>query len=196
MSDPIITHLPDPSGFSPDPLTDLERDGARQLIRQAVEAALAVLLERHAGDRLESGRARLFRHGHLPEREVLTGIGPVPVKREVNPHLRSPPGFSERRACRLVGADRKMVRHRAPHAPDTTLPGRLRELANERRRFGCWRLFVLLRREGELSGINRIYRLCRDEGFSWFGSSASFRADATTIPVRRDGQSRPDLEGG
>ena len=29
--------------------------------------------------RLEDGRARLVRHGHLPEREVMTGIGPVPV---------------------------------------------------------------------------------------------------------------------
>jgi putative transposase len=80
MSAPTITHLPDPSGFSSDPLTDLVRDGARQLIRQAVEAELAGLLERHAADRLEDGRARLVRHGHLPEREVLTGIGPVPVK--------------------------------------------------------------------------------------------------------------------
>ncbi|SEO34814.1 Transposase (or an inactivated derivative) [Paracoccus alcaliphilus] len=80
MSGSTITHLPDPSGFSSDPLTDLVRDGARQLIRQAVEAELAVLLERHAADRLEDGRARLVRHGHLPEREVLTGIGPVSVK--------------------------------------------------------------------------------------------------------------------
>ncbi len=80
MPDPTITHLPDPSGFSADPLTDLVRDGARQLIRQAVEAELAALLERHAAEKLEDGRARLVRHGHLPEREELTGIGPVPVK--------------------------------------------------------------------------------------------------------------------
>ncbi|MBU3032455.1 IS256 family transposase [Paracoccus marinaquae] len=80
MSEATITHLPDPSGFSTDPLTDLVRDGARQLIRQAVEAELAALLERHAAEKLEDGRARLVRHGHLPEREVLTGIGPVPVK--------------------------------------------------------------------------------------------------------------------
>ena len=33
-----------------------------------------------SGERLEDGRARLVRHGHLPEREVMTGIGPVPVK--------------------------------------------------------------------------------------------------------------------
>ena len=30
--------------------------------------------------KLEDGRARVVRHGHLPEREVMTGIGPVPVK--------------------------------------------------------------------------------------------------------------------
>jgi len=34
----------------------------------------------------------------------------------------------------------------------------LRDLANERKRFGYRRLFVLLRRDGEPSGINRIYR--------------------------------------
>lgn len=62
MSGSTITHLLDPSGFSSDPLTDLVRDGARQLIRQAVEAELAVLLEHHAADRLEDGRARLVRH--------------------------------------------------------------------------------------------------------------------------------------
>ncbi len=80
MSETTITHLRDPSVFSADPLTDLLRDGARQLIRQALEAELAALLERHAAGKLDDGRARLVRHGHLPEREVLTGIGPVPVK--------------------------------------------------------------------------------------------------------------------
>lgn len=42
--------------------------------------------------------------------------------------------------------------------PDTVLRDQLRELVNERRRFGYRPLFVLLRREGEPSGINRIYR--------------------------------------
>jgi hypothetical protein len=37
-------------------------------------------LEAHAADTTDDGRARLVRHGHLPEREVLTGIGAVPVK--------------------------------------------------------------------------------------------------------------------
>lgn len=80
MTKTTITTLPDPHGFSPDPLTDLLRSGAQRLIQQAVEAELTVLLETHAGDKTNDGRARLVRHGHLPEREVMTGIGGVSVK--------------------------------------------------------------------------------------------------------------------
>lgn len=80
MKNPTIRPLPDPSGFSPDPLTDVLRSGARELIQQAVEAELSALLAAHAGEKTEDGRARIVRHGHLPEREVMTGIGPVPVK--------------------------------------------------------------------------------------------------------------------
>jgi hypothetical protein len=69
-----------PEGFSADPLTDLLRQGARQLIAQAVEAELNTFLASHSGQTDASGRRRLVRHGHLPEREVQTGIGAVPVK--------------------------------------------------------------------------------------------------------------------
>ena len=80
MSEDTITTLPDPSGFSPDPLTGVIRDGARKLIEHAIEAELAALMASFAGDKLEDGRARLVRHGHLPGREILTGVGPMPVK--------------------------------------------------------------------------------------------------------------------
>ena len=80
MSKDTIATLPDPSGISPDPLTDVIRGGARKLIEQAIEAELATLLAAFADHRLEGGRARLVRHGHLPEREILTGVGPVAVK--------------------------------------------------------------------------------------------------------------------
>jgi transposase-like protein len=69
-----------PDGFSPDPLTDLLRQGARDLIAQAVEAELNAFLTAHADQTDASGRRRLVRHGHLPEREVQTGIGAVSVK--------------------------------------------------------------------------------------------------------------------
>jgi putative transposase len=84
-------------------------------------------------------------------------VTPV-VKREAVAHLKALFGLSERRACQIAGADRKTIRYQSRRAPDTALRGRLRDLANERRRFGYRRLFVLLRREGEPSGINRIYR--------------------------------------
>ncbi|MTH79472.1 IS256 family transposase [Paracoccus aestuariivivens] len=80
MSLTTITQLPDPSGFSADPFTDIIRDGARKLIEQAIHAELAALMAAFSEEKLENGRSRLVRHGHLPEREVMTGIGPVPVK--------------------------------------------------------------------------------------------------------------------
>jgi transposase InsO family protein len=54
--------------------------------------------------------------------------------------------MSERRACAVIAADRKTIRYRSRRPPDTALRARLRELANERRRFGYRRLFILLRR--------------------------------------------------
>jgi transposase-like protein len=56
------------------------RNGARALLSQAVEAEVAALLNRHADQRTDDGRQRLVRHGHLPEREIVTGIGPVAVR--------------------------------------------------------------------------------------------------------------------
>ncbi len=63
-----------------DPLTALLRSGARQLINQAVEAELQELLSWHSGRRTEDGHAVVVRNGHLPERELQTGLGPVTVK--------------------------------------------------------------------------------------------------------------------
>ena len=92
-------------------------------------------------------------------------------------------GLSERRACSIVGADRKMVRYRSRRPPDTELRARLRELANERRRFGYRRLFILLRREGEPSGINRIHRLYREEGLTVRKRRARRKAVGTRAPI-------------
>jgi putative transposase len=63
-----------------DPLTELLRTGARQLIQQAVEVELQELLSEHAERQLSDGRAGVVRNGYLPEREVQTGLGPVTVK--------------------------------------------------------------------------------------------------------------------
>jgi putative transposase len=90
---------------------------------------------------------------------------------------------SERRACSIVGADRKMIRYRSRRPLDAVLRSRLRDLANERRRFGYRRLFVLLRREGEPSGVNRIYRLYREEGLTVRKRRARRKAMGTRAPI-------------
>jgi hypothetical protein len=56
------------------------RNGARALLSQAVAAEVAALLSCHADKLTDDGRQRLVRHGHLPEREIMTGIGPVAVR--------------------------------------------------------------------------------------------------------------------
>ncbi len=60
---------------------------------------------------------------------------------------------------------------------------RLRDLASERRRFGYRRLFILLRREGEPSGVNRIYWLYCEEGLTVPKRKARRRAVGTRAPI-------------
>ena len=109
-------------------------------------------------------------------------VGPG-AKREAAAHLKDGHQMSERRACKLITADRKMVRYRSTRPPETALRTRLRELANERRRFGYRRLYILLRREGEPSGINRIYRLYREEGLGVRRRKGRKRAIGARAPL-------------
>ena len=88
------------------------------------------------------------------------------AKREAVAHLRACHGMSERRACRVVGADRKSVRYRSTRGDDAELREKLRELANRRRRFGYRRLHILLRREGVMINRKKTQRIYREEGLA------------------------------
>ena len=79
MPNDNVTKLIQPGAFE-DPLTEVLRSGARQLLAQAVEAEVAEFLDKHRNLRIDDGGQRVVRHGHLPEREVMTGIGPVTVR--------------------------------------------------------------------------------------------------------------------
>ncbi len=79
MTEDNVIKLVQPGSFE-DPLTEVLRSGARALLAQAVEAEVAVFLGRHGDLKTGDGHARVVRHGHLPEREILTGIGPVAVR--------------------------------------------------------------------------------------------------------------------
>ena len=63
-----------------DPLTEVLRRGARDLLQQAVEAEAAELIGQYQELKDEQGRQRVVRNGHLPERTIQTGIGEVAVK--------------------------------------------------------------------------------------------------------------------
>jgi putative transposase len=105
------------------------------------------------------------------------------AKREAVALLQGMFEMSERRACTVIAADRKMIRYRSRRLADSELRARLRELANQRRRFGYRRLFILLRREGEPSGINRIYRLYREEGLMVRKRKGRRKALGTRAPI-------------
>src|SRR3954463_1525797 len=88
-----VVKLIQPAAFS-DPLTEVLREGARALLAQAVEAEVAAFLSGHADRQTGDGRQRLVRHGHRPERAIMTGLGPVPVRA---PRVRDRAGAGEER---------------------------------------------------------------------------------------------------
>jgi len=79
-SNNTVVHLRQPDEVD-DPLTAVLRSGARRLLAQAIEAEADAFLAEMKGERLAGGRERVVRHGHSPERQVQTGIGPVEVQR-------------------------------------------------------------------------------------------------------------------
>jgi putative transposase len=79
MTDTNVFQLSQPGSFT-DSLTEVLRNGARALLAQAVEAEVAEFLNQHAALKTKAGHQRLVRHGHLPERQIMTGIGPVSVR--------------------------------------------------------------------------------------------------------------------
>ena len=75
MTDNTVVSLNTPQ----DPLTELIRQGARDLIAQAVEAELQQLLAQHQNVMVD-GKQAIVRNGFLPERTLQTGIGDVEVQ--------------------------------------------------------------------------------------------------------------------
>jgi len=74
-------------------------------------------------------------------------------------------GRSRRKACLLVGMTRASYDYRPVLANrDEKLRERMRELAHQRRRFGCPRIHLLLQREGLVVNHKRTERIYREEG--------------------------------
>ena len=79
MTDTNVIKLAQPGTFT-DLLTEILRNGAHALLAQAVELEVTDFIGRYADLKTAAGRQRLVRHGHLPKREIMTGIGPVAVR--------------------------------------------------------------------------------------------------------------------
>src|SRR4051795_6870821 len=73
-----------------DVLTEILRDGARRLLAEAIEAEVAAWIDAHAHLQDQAGRRQLVRNGHLPERAIQTGIGPIEVKQPRGQDRRTP----------------------------------------------------------------------------------------------------------
>ncbi len=73
-------------------------------------------------------------------------------------------GFSERRACALLGVSRSKVRRGVPLDRNGALRERLWELAHAHPRYGSPALYALLRAEGWMVNRKRVYRLYREAG--------------------------------
>jgi transposase-like protein len=69
-----------PAVAAQDVLTSILRDGAQQLLTKAIEVEVAEWIEAHQHSRDERGHRQVVRNGHLPERTLMTGVGPVTVK--------------------------------------------------------------------------------------------------------------------
>ena len=91
--------------------------------------------------------------------------------------------YSQRKACALVGIDRKSFRYASKRPDDATLRKRLRDLAGERRRFGYRRLHVLLRREGIEVNHKKLYRLYKEEKLTVRRRGGRKRALGTRRPM-------------
>ena len=92
-------------------------------------------------------------------------------------------GLSERRACRLADLDRSTFQYRKREVVDAVLRKRLRELANERRRFGYRRLGILLAREGFEVNHKKLFRIYREEGLAVRRRRSRKRALGTRRPI-------------
>ena len=92
-------------------------------------------------------------------------------------------GYSQRRACCLVGLHPKTYRYVTKRSGDEELRRRLRELASQRRRFGYRRLGLMLERQGIKLSPKKLYRLYREERLTVRKRGGRKRALGTRAPM-------------
>ena len=76
-----------------DVLTEVLRTGAQQMLKEAIEREVADYIDDRKDIVDESGRRLVIRNGHLPEREIMTGLAPIAVSQ---PRVRDKRSFEQR----------------------------------------------------------------------------------------------------
>src|SRR5271163_1449231 len=94
-----IALLPLPQ--SKDVLTDVLRQGAQKLLSEAIQAEVAAWIDARRECRDETGRQQVVRNGSLPQRTILSGIGPIEV-RQPRIHDRRPQGQAEKFSSQIL----------------------------------------------------------------------------------------------
>lgn len=80
MTQDNLIDLKKPESFIDDPITDILRQGTRRLLTAALEVEIETFIKQYKGLAVDKGHQRVVRNGYLPEREIQTGIGQVPVR--------------------------------------------------------------------------------------------------------------------
>jgi len=107
------------------------------------------------------------------------------MKRDAIARMVDDIGFSERRACKLVGLSRDSYRHPPVTDEDTRkLTARIVEIAQARRRFGYRRVHDLLK--SDFPGVNhkRVYRLYTEQNLTVRKRKKAKRPIGERLPLR------------
>lgn len=88
------------------------------------------------------------------------------ARREAVAHLCAEHEVSQRRACDVLDVDRSSVRYNSVRPDDTDLRKAIRDVAQQRRRFGYRRIGIMLEREGIVMNHKKLRRLYKEEGLA------------------------------
>lgn len=97
-SESMVLPLAGPAG---DVLAAVLRDGAQRMLAQSVQAEVEMWIAEHAHVTDAKGRRQVVRNGTLPPRQILTGLGPIPVT-QPRVHDRRPEGEREKFTSKIL----------------------------------------------------------------------------------------------
>ena len=105
------------------------------------------------------------------------------AKRKAVAHLCDEHQVSQRRACTILQVDRSTVRYRSVRVDDAVLRAAIKRVSRERRRFGYWRIHVMVEREGHMVNHKKLRRIYTEEKLQVRRRGGRKRALGTRKPM-------------